>query len=140
MSFYVDPSADVFETELQVPAYVKKRELQPVVHDSSVYLFQSWGCRSPNHPGRAHERQKLQAYYKRRGKVALPPSAASVDPTTRPPSERSQGSWTLTPPYNRCYGYYKSYGTCKGHNYPCGSVPSPRRVYSTGTDWPLSPA
>ena len=90
-----------------------------------VYTFQAWGAkdvlRMPKRGATVHGRPR----------ATMPASARSVDPTTRPVSKRSAGGWTLTPAYNRCYGYYKSFGTSPV-GYPGGAPPEPSKVYSRG--------
>jgi hypothetical protein len=123
--------------------------VQPVNDtDPSVFLtaqpmFKSWGVRHRNTlTGRKTKKEELfispsQRSTRAHNEPVLPHSAVHVDPTARPPSQRSQGGYTATPPYWRTYGYYKRFGgagygakTSHHHGFPVGAAPAPETVYS----------
>ena len=121
--------------------------LKNMSNNKGVYTFGAWGVRKTK--TKQNEQNPKRRLNNKVNHPNLPLSALAVDPTTKrapgPCSSRTEGrfsgAWTLTPPYNKRYGYYKTYGTADRHGYPCGMPPSPIRIYSTGTSTtrPLTP-
>eukprot|EP01060_Flectonema_neradi_P011093 TRINITY_DN18152_c0_g1_i1.p1 TRINITY_DN18152_c0_g1~~TRINITY_DN18152_c0_g1_i1.p1 ORF type:complete len:208 (+),score=19.31 TRINITY_DN18152_c0_g1_i1:79-702(+) len=123
------------------PGLIRRNQhdpLQNMSNEQGIYTFGAWGVRTRK--PKTQTTSAKQRALRGSTRVNLPVTAISVDPTTKRPAgpcslrteARFSGAWTLTPPYNKRYGYYKKFGSSSHHGFPGGSPPSPEHIYSTG--------